>query len=147
MTSSAKTLDPKTADTLDMFLDAVLAKKALRPVVLDVRKQTTIADLFIIAGGRSHRQVAAMAEHVKRTLKKRKLRPLHIEGRKDGQWALMDYGDVVIHLFYEPVREQYDLESLWIDAQRIETPRLKAYTEAEADAAATEMDDDDDRFD
>ena len=55
MTSSAKTLDPKTADTLDMFLDAVLAKKALRPVVLDVRKQTTIADLFIIAGGRSHR--------------------------------------------------------------------------------------------
>ena len=87
-----------------------------------------------------------MAEHVKRTLKKRKLRPLHIEGRKDGQWALMDYGDVVIHLFYEPVREQYDLESLWIDAQRIETPRLKAYTKAEADAAATEMDDDDDRF-
>jgi ribosome-associated protein len=117
-------------------------------VVLDVRKQTTIADLFIIASGRSHRQVTAMAEHLQRSLKKQKIKPLHIEGRKDGQWTLMDYGDVVIHLFYAPVRQLYDLESLWIDAQRIETPRLAAYRSSiKDDDPFDEMEDDHDNLD
>jgi ribosome-associated protein len=151
MTAPSHALDPSLSTTLDTFLEVVLSKKAQNPVVLDVRKQTTIADLFIIASGRSHRQVTAMAEHVQRNLKKQKIKPLHIEGRKDGQWALMDYGDVVVHLFYAPVRQLYDLESLWMDARRVETPRLKAYLEAaQHDSDINdddEMDDDhDDQF-
>ena len=148
MTASAPPLSHALSSTLDLFLKAVLSRKAQNPVVLDVRKQTTIADLFIIASGRSHRQVTAIAEHVHRTLKQQKIKPLHIEGRKDGQWTLMDYGDVVIHLFYAPVRQIYDLESLWIDAQRIETPRLAAYrSSAQEDDSFDETEEDHDEFD
>jgi len=146
MTSSEQPLDPSLSATLDLFLEAVLSKKAQKPVVLDVRKQTTIADLFIIASGSSHRQVSAMAENVQLILKKQKVKPLHIEGHKDGQWVLMDYGDVVIHLFYAPVRQLYDLESLWIDARRLETERLQAYLASAEDNPADEMEGEDGDF-
>jgi ribosome-associated protein len=58
-------------------------------------------------------------------LKKHKIKPLSVEGTSEGHWVLLDYGDVVIHIFYEPVREFFDLEGLWVDAKRIETPALK----------------------
>ncbi len=94
-------------------------------VALDVHQLTSFADVFIICSGRSSRQVNAIAEHIKVDLKKRKIRPLSVEGVKDGQWVLLDYGHVIIHIFYDPVREFYDLEGLWVDAERIETPTMK----------------------
>lgn len=111
----------KFADALDVYVRAVMGKKAIDLVVLDVRELTSVADAFIVCSGRSNRQVQAIAEHVQRTLKKERKKPLSIEGTREGHWVLMDYGDVVIHVFYEPVRKFYDLEGLWVDAGRVKT--------------------------
>lgn len=113
-------LDP----SVDLFVKAALGKKATGLVVLDVRKLTSIADAFIICSGRSNRQVAAIAEFIQVELKKHGLKPLSVEGKKEGHWVLLDYGHVIIHVFYEPVRTFYDLEGLWIDAQKVKTQSL-----------------------
>ena len=110
---------------LDLYINAALGKKAIDLVALDVHDLTSFADIFIICSGRSNRQVNAIAEHIQRNLKKHKKKPLSVEGVKDGQWVLLDYGHVIIHVFYDPVREFYDLEGLWLDAERIETPAMK----------------------
>jgi ribosome-associated protein len=110
---------------LDFYINAALGKKAMNLVALDVHELTSFADIFIICSGRSNRQVNAIAEHIQIDLKKHKIKPLSVEGVGDGHWVLLDYGHVIIHVFYEPVREFYDLEGLWVDAKRIETPTLK----------------------
>lgn len=112
--------DPYPAQSLDPYIQAALGKKAIDLVVLDVRKLSSIADVFIICSGRSNRQVAAIAEHIQVDLKRHGITPLSVEGKKQGHWVLLDYGHVIIHVFYEPVRAFYDLEGLWIDAKRIE---------------------------
>lgn len=116
--------DPSPAQTLDLYIKAALGKKAMDLVVLDVRKLSSIADVFIICSGRSNRQVMAIAEHIQVDLKKHGIKPLSVEGKKEGHWVLLDYGHVIIHVFYEPVRSFYDLEGLWIDAEKIETKSM-----------------------
>jgi ribosome-associated protein len=118
-----KKMDPP----LDLYIKAVLGKKAINVVALDVAELTSYADVFIICSGSSNRQVSAIAEFIQADLKKHKIKPLSVEGTKDGHWVLLDYGHVIIHVFYEPVRHFYDLEGLWIDAQRIMTPSLKKH--------------------
>ncbi len=113
-------LDP----SLDFYVKAALGRKAFDLVILDVRDLTSIADAFIICSGRSNRQVAAIAEFIQVELKKHAIRPLSVEGKKEGHWVLLDYGHVIMHVFYEPVRSFYDLEGLWIDAKKIKTPSL-----------------------
>lgn len=114
-------LDP----SLDLYVQAVLSKKAINPVILDVRGLISIADVFIICSGRSNRQVTAIAEYIQMDLKKEHgIRPLSVEGLKEGHWVLLDYGHVIIHVFYEPVRNFYDLEGLWVDAKRITTKSM-----------------------
>ena len=116
----------KTLDSpLDLYIRAVLGKKAINVVALDVAELTSYADVFIICSGRSNRQVSAIAEFIQTDLKKHKIKPLSVEGTRDGHWVLLDYGHVIIHVFYEPVRQFYDLEGLWVDAKRIMTPALK----------------------
>jgi len=110
---------------LDLYIKAVLGRKAMNVVALDVAELTSYADVFIICSGRSNRQVSAIAEYIQTDLKKHLIKPLSVEGTKDGHWVLLDYGHVIIHVFYEPVREFYDLEGLWVDARRIMTPSLK----------------------
>jgi ribosome-associated protein len=105
---------------IDLYVNAVLSMKALNVVVLDVRGLASFADHFILCSGRSHRQVSAIADFVEQDLKTKGVKPLGIEGIRDGHWVLMDYGDVIIHVFYEPIRIFYDLEGLWSDAKRIE---------------------------
>ena len=110
---------------LDLYIQAASAKKALNLVVLDVAELTSIADVFIICSGRSNRQVKAIADSIVVNLKKHKIKPLSVEGTREGHWVLLDYGHVIIHVFYEPVREFFDLEGLWVDARRITTPGMK----------------------
>ena len=123
-----KDMDPP----LDLYIKAILGRKALNVVALDVAEMTSYADVFIFCSGRSNRQVIAIAEHIKTDLKKHKISPINIEGTKDGHWVLLDYGHVIIHVFYEPVREFYDLEGLWVDAKRITTPALEKQDDAAA---------------
>ena len=122
-----KDMDP----SLDFYIKAILGKKALNVVALDVAEMTSYADVFIFCSGRSNRQVIAIADYIQTDLKKHKIKPLSVEGTKDGHWVLLDYGHVIIHVFYEPVREFYDLEGLWVDAKRIITPSLKKQIDAE----------------
>ena len=96
--------------------NAALDKKALGLVILKVKEISSFTDYFIICSGSSDRQVKAISDSVESVLKKSGVLPLGIEGARTGQWVLMDYGDVVVHVFYEPVREFYDIERLWSDA-------------------------------
>lgn len=105
---------------IDQYVKAVMGMKALDVVVLDLRGLASFADTFIICSGRSHRQVSAIAESVQQNLKAKGINSLGIEGLREGHWILMDYGDVIIHVFYAPIRTYYDLEGLWSDAERIE---------------------------
>ena len=116
--------DPYPSQSLDLYIQAALGKKAIDLVALDVRKLSSIADVFIICSGRSNRQVVAIAEHIQVELKKHGITPLSVEGKRQGHWVLLDYGHVIIHIFYEPVRAFYDLEGLWIDAKRIEPKNI-----------------------
>ena len=104
----------------DPYVKAILNRKAFNVVVLDLRGLVSFADTFIICSGRSHRQVSAIAESVEQDLKAKGIRPIGVEGLREGHWVLMDYGDIVIHIFYEPIRIFYDLEGLWSDARRIQ---------------------------
>ncbi len=96
-----------------------LDHKAEDLILLKVAELSTITDYFVICTGKSSRHVLAIADHIEMCLGKKGVKPLGVEGRKQGHWVLLDYDDVVVHVFYEPVRRFYDLESLWSDAERI----------------------------
>lgn len=97
-------------------------RKAEGLAVLDVRNLVSYTDYFLICHGRSDRQVQAITEAIETTLKAEGIRPLAVEGAATGQWVLMDYDDLVVHVFYEPVRAYYDLDGLWMDAPRVRLP-------------------------
>ena len=103
-------------------LEAAAEKKATDPVVLDLREASQLADYFVLLSGRSDTQVRAIADAVEYRCKQAGAKPLSIEGVRHGQWALLDYGDFVVHVFYEPVRGFYEIERLWSRAPRCELP-------------------------
>jgi ribosome-associated protein len=100
-------------------LDLALDKKALEPVLLDVRDLCGYCNYQLIVSGRSDRQVDAISEGVVMGLRDLGLRPLGTEGKRSGHWSLLDFGDVIVHVFHHPLREHYDLEGLWNDAPRV----------------------------
>lgn len=99
-----------------------LEKKACDLVLIEVREHTSIADYFIICSGRSDRQVQSIAQGIAENLKQAGHSPLSIEGAGRGHWVLMDFSDVIVHVFYQPLREFYDLDGLWGHAPRMELP-------------------------
>lgn len=99
---------------------AALAKKASAPVILEVGKISSVTDYFVIVTGSSSRQVQTIAQAVEEALGGNDLRPFGVEGYQDGRWVLLDYLDVVVHIFLEPVRQFYDLERLWREAPRLD---------------------------
>ena len=113
---------PTTTEGLDGALRALalaLEKKALEPVLLDVRQLCSFTNYQLLLSGRSDRQVDAIAEAIEIALKGEGMRVLGAEGARSGQWALLDYGDFVVHVFLHAAREHYDLEGLWSDAPRV----------------------------
>lgn len=103
-----------------LCVNASLKNKAKNLIILNVKESSSFADYFIICSGTSDRQVQAITAAIQENLKAYGILPLGIEGERLGKWVLMDYEDVIIHIFYEPVREFYDIERLWSDAQRME---------------------------
>lgn len=101
------------------LLKAALAKKAFDPVVMNLRGMSTLADYFLIVSGESSKHVTAVAESVLEHAERMKCRRLSAEGVRDGNWALLDYGDVIVHVFRRATREFYDLEGLWCEAPRV----------------------------
>lgn len=103
-----------------LALEAALDKKALEPVLLDVHGLCSYTNYILMVSGRSDRQVDAIADGIVSRLRDDKLRPLGTEGMGSGQWVLLDFGDLLVHVFRHAVREHYDLEGLWIEARRVE---------------------------
>lgn len=117
-------------------------KKAYGTVVLHMGPLTSIAEYFVICSGRSIRQTRAITNHLRIQLKTQHETPLGIEGEKEGGWILLDYDDVVVHVFHEPIREIYGLEKLWSDAPRVNDPALIEAEELSQAERAWQEDDD-----
>jgi ribosome-associated protein len=99
-----------------------LDKKACDLVVLDVHEHTSIADYFVLCSGRSDRQVQSIAQGIAENAAEEGFKPFAAEGTQRGHWALIDFSDVIVHVFYEPVREFYDLDGLWGHAPKAKLP-------------------------
>lgn len=100
-------------------LHLALEKKARDPVLLDVQALCSYCNYQLVLTAQSDRQVEAIADAVTMGLKLDDLRPMGREGHRSAQWALLDYGDFIVHIFHKDVREHYDLEGLWSDARRV----------------------------
>jgi ribosome-associated protein len=101
---------------------AALDKKAAGLEILDVAGKVDYADFLVIMTGRSDRHAQALAQGIEEALKKRGVRPLAVEGLPHASWVLMDFGDVVVHVFLDDARSLYDIEGLWLDARRLPVP-------------------------
>jgi ribosome-associated protein len=99
---------------------AAAGKQASDVVILDVRALIVITDFFVLASGGTQRQVRTIVDAVGKALRERGERPVRREGETEGRWVLLDYVDVVVHVFAEEEREFYDLERLWRDAPRVD---------------------------
>lgn len=110
--------------TIDLILKTLEDAKALDVIVFEVSKLTSISDYMIIASGRSNRQVNSMAEKVVEAAKDTGIQPIGTEGKKEGEWVLVDLGDIIVHIMQPDTREYYQLEKLWsadtIDAEQAE---------------------------
>ena len=100
-----KTLDKKKADSIQ---------------VIKVSDLTIIADYFVIAGGGSSTQTRTLAEEVEYRMSQKGIEPLRKEGYGGNEWVILDYGDIVVHVFYKETREHYQLERLWADGERVD---------------------------
>ena len=96
-------------------------------MLLEVTKVCSFADFFILCSGGSHRHVTALAQHVEEALAQAGVKPLGVEGLEEGQWVLMDYNTLVVHIFMQPRREFYNLEDLWS-----EVPKTQIETDSRA---------------
>ncbi len=118
---------PETCETvLDericFALDAAGEKKAIDPVVLDLREIASFTDYFVIVSGQNERQVQAISDEVYEQLKKAGETAARVEGYKTAEWILLDYGDFVVHVFEQKARQFYDLERLWRESKRVALP-------------------------
>ncbi|RJQ32949.1 MAG: ribosome silencing factor [Peptococcaceae bacterium] len=108
--------------TVNIAVQAAEEKKAFNITVLDIKTVSIVADYFIICSGRSNTHVQAIAESIQKKLKETGTHVLHLEGVREGRWILLDYGDVVVHVFQEAERQFYNLERLWGDAEVVDIP-------------------------
>mgnify|MGYP002521614431 CR=1 FL=1 len=98
---------------LEQIIKVLEDKKAIDIKKVDIKDKTTIADYFVIASGTSSTHIKALADNVEENLKEQGIKPVKIEGYNSGTWILMDYSDVIVHIFTEEEREHYNLEDLW----------------------------------
>ena len=101
---------------------AALEKKATGLEVIDVSGRVDYADFLVLMSGRSDRHVTALANSIEESLRKRNKRALAVEGLPHANWVLMDFGDVVVHVFQDDARAAYDIDGLWMDARRVPVP-------------------------
>jgi len=111
-------------DSVKMIYNALDEKKADNIKIIDISKISVIADYFIIAGGLNLRQVKTLADNVEEKLGREGVVPKNIEGYQNANWILMDYGNIIVHIFNQEDRLFYDLERIWTDGKLIEIDEL-----------------------
>jgi len=107
---------------LERICQTLYDKKGFNIMALDVRNLSTLTDYFIIAEGNVEKHVQTLAKHVAEVLSEEGRKPLHLEGLREGDWVVLDFSDVVIHLLTPEMRERYSLEHLWQEAKIIDVP-------------------------
>lgn len=117
-------MEDKVKAMAKLAIDALEDKKAEEIRVLDISEVSVIADLFIIAGGNNKNQVQALCDNVTEKLGRSGYPENHIEGYDNGNWILIDFGDIIVHIFDKENRSLYDLERIWRDGKTIETSSL-----------------------
>jgi ribosome-associated protein len=116
--------DPSALNLAKQCVWAAQEKKALDPIILDLRSISTITDYLVICSAQSEPQIKAIANGVEQALKESAQRhPLAVDGFPTSQWIVIDYGDVMLHIFHEQKRPVYALEDLWSDAPQVSTLR------------------------
>lgn len=119
--------DLQTSKIVDAAVEYALDKKGFDLKLFDVREMSSLTDFLLIVSGRSDRQVQAIAENVRIELKNtHEELPLAVEGMDQGRWILLDYGELMVHVFQPDVREFYDLEGLWSEAPEITIEQVDA---------------------
>ena len=113
--------DEQIQKLLGMVRECIDERKGRDTVVLDLTELTPISDYFVICSGTSSMHARAISEHIEVTCKKAGFRRLGIEGEQNARWILIDYGDIVVHIFLDETRWFYNLERLWGDARRVES--------------------------
>ncbi|MDA3786462.1 MAG: ribosome silencing factor [Deltaproteobacteria bacterium] len=111
--------DKSSLEIAQTLSRAALENKAEDVVILDVQGISSFADYFVIMSGRSTRHVQGLADIIGQYVSKKRMTQGKVEGVTEGQWVLLDYNDVVVHIFYHESRDFYDLEGLWHDAPRV----------------------------
>jgi ribosome-associated protein len=119
-------------EALKIAVQAVDAKKGLDIVALDITAVATFTDYFLICSGESTRQIQAIADEIAQKMAASGQRPAHVEGYNNAEWILMDYRDLVIHIFSKKARAYYDLERLWRDARILDVAMLLDHGESPA---------------
>jgi ribosome-associated protein len=107
-------------DSLKIAVNAADDKKASDLVILDISKIASFANYFLLCTGDSSRQMQAIADEIEKRLKAYGIRPAHVEGYQNSEWILMDYMDLVVHIFSKKARIYYDLERLWRDSKKLD---------------------------
>ncbi len=128
------------SDSLNKYLIPIFERKVMSVTAIDVSGFTSYADTLIVVEAASNRQVRSIAEHVIKELKKQQIQVTGSEGIKECEWALLDYGDAILHIFQTETKSLYDLEGFWADA-----PKLNL-SEFEQSLQPTDQEDDDDGF-
>jgi ribosome-associated protein len=118
---ASQSIDPSRDKALECAR-AAIDKKAENLKVLDLTNLSSFTDYFLICSGMSDRQVMAIADSIEAAMSAQDRELISIEGYSEGRWVLMDFGDVVIHIFLDALREYYDLENLWAEAPRVKVP-------------------------
>ncbi len=119
-------IDSDDKERIETAFEALLDKKAERPMLFDLRGKGSYADFFIVCHGRSDRQVKALSDMLHVKMKQAGIMPLGTEGEQVNHWVLCDYDNLIVNLFYEPTRGFYDLEGLWSNMERFEPQEIEA---------------------
>lgn len=108
----------RVTQAFELALASLDDSKAEAIIPIDMRGKSALGDYMIIASGRSHRHVSAVADHLLRALREVGYRDIKIEGLEGGDWVLVDTGDIIVHIFHPEIREFYNLEKIWVDADK-----------------------------
>ncbi|MDB4934939.1 MAG: Iojap protein [Labilithrix sp.] len=119
---ATSTASDESREVAILIAVAGIEKKASGLEVIDVAGRVDYADFLVLMSGRSDRHVTALASAIEDTLRKRNKRALAVEGLPHANWVLMDFGDVVVHVFQDDARSAYDIDALWMDARRVPVP-------------------------
>ena len=128
MSDSTQNIRPDTEDLAQACAALAIDKKGVNPVIFHVSDRTSYTDYFVITEAQSERQASAIARHIEDAMRQAGVKPVGVEGKHDGNWVLIDFGDFIVHVFVDTARYYYDLDGLWSDAAQLKVDEKRGQT-------------------